>query len=178
MIISITEDQLYSISSYANTWDNTKHDINNIRLGKCGEVAFHNYIENSKVFSNFYGNILCDSILKETNKPDNGYDFILQSKINKYVRIFTQIKTISGEHCHNIPLDKEKYDNKTFTYYTGNRQDIFILIRKLSESTYDILGFITTCEALRYYKEDVPVKDCYCIHEKYLHPIEELDTFA
>lgn len=173
--VSLTENQLNQVNSFIENLGSGKNK-NNYRLGVCGEIAFHNYGLNEKIFNNFYGDDLFNSILMDKKEADAGHDFIAQSINNKFVKLFVQIKTTSLMNGHNIPLSKSLYNAK-LEYYNGIPQDIYVFVRKLSESTYDILGFITHENAVNCYVADRPILGCYCIHEKYLRPIEELSKF-
>ena len=172
MTVSLSENQLSQIESFCNTLPGTKNR-DNFFIGKCGEVAFHNFGIQTKLFKNFYGEDLFNSVLKNDGHADLGHDYIMQSMQHPFVRIFAQIKTTPRLENANLILSKDLYDGK-LNYYNGIPQDIFVFIRMLSRSTYDIVGYIDRQKAIEVYTEDKPVSGCYCINEKKLNPIETL----
>lgn len=133
----------------------------------------HNYGYATKSYSNLCGFDLYKSVLSDPKHADIGADLVLQSEEKPYARLFAQVKTITSDRGTNLLLSKSLYDEK-LDYYNDIPQDVFIVVRKLSESTYDILGFITKADAFKHYVEDKPVKGCYCIDTMWLRPIEEL----
>lgn len=174
MIISLTENQLNQVQYFINKL-NKKHNKDNFFVGACGEIAVHNYGVFNNIYKNLFGNLLINSILKPTNIADNGYDLILQSYTNPYIKIIAQIKTIKKDtNGKNLLLSKKLYDSQ-LNYYNNIPQDIFILVKQLSKSTYDILGYITRYDAINYYIEDVPVNGCYNINLKYLTKFENIN---
>lgn len=172
MIVSLSENQLNQVQSYIDTLDASKNK-DNYFVGKCGEVAVHNYGLITKTFKNFYGYELFESILNNIHKADLGHDLILQSLTNRYAKVFAQVKTVVCENGRNLLLDQRLYNDK-LEYYNGIPQDIFIMVKKLSMSTYDVVGFIEYDDAISVYKKDFPVKGCYNIDEKHLQPIEDI----
>lgn len=172
MIVSLSENQLNQVQDFVNNLSGNKNK-DNFYVGACGEIAVNNYGIASNVYKNLYGYILSDSILKKTNKADNGCDLILQSTKNPYIKITAQVKTIRKDtNGKNLLLSKKLYD-PSLNYYNNIPQDVFILVKQLSNSTYDILGYITHDNAVKHYIEDKPVKDCYNINIQYLTPFEE-----
>lgn len=175
MKVTLTETQLKLIQDYVEALNSSKNK-DNYFIGKCGEVAVLNYGNVSGLFCNFYGNDLTKSILQDSGYADNGYDVVMQSKLHPYIRLLAQVKTTASKNGNNLLLDKKLYDPK-LVYYNNLPQDVFILVKQIDLSTYDILGFILHDDAVKCYKADFPVKGCYCIDRRKLKPIEQLNAF-
>lgn len=168
MFQEISKSQFNDIVSYVMSLENK--NFQNYLLGKCGEVAFHNFINTYDLFDNFYRDDLNESILKPLNHADDGYDCKIISKVSN--RVFNvQIKTTtSNPKNKNIILNKKLYNSK-LDYYTKIPQDIFIFIKHISGLTYDIKGFITKENAIKVKIKDKPILGCYSINEQYLLPM-------
>lgn len=138
MLQEISKSQFNDIVSYVMSLENK--NFQNYLLGKCGEVAFHNFINTYDLFDNFYRDDLNEPILKPLNHADDGYDCKIISKVSN--RVFNvQIKTTtSNPKNKNIILNKKLYNSK-LDYYTKIPQDIFIFIKHISGLTYDINNY-------------------------------------
>lgn len=175
MKVTLTETQLKLIWDYVEALNSSKSK-DNYFIGKCGEVAVLNYGNASGLFCNFYGNDLTKSVLQDNSHADNGYDLVMQSRLHPHIRLLAQVKTTASKNGNNLLLDKKLYDPK-LVYYNNLPQDVFILVKQIDLSAYDILGFILHDDAVKCYKADFPVKGCYCIDRRKLKPIEQLNTF-
>lgn len=172
MTVDLTETQIMQVRQFVAQLGPSKSK-ENFFAGKCGEVAVHNCGYMTKMYRNFYGFDLYKSVLSDPLHADSGADLVLQSEEKPYVRLFAQVKTVVSSRGTNLILSKSLYDAK-LDYYNEIPQDVFIVVRMLSTSTYDVLGFITKADAASHYVEDKPVKGCYCIDMKWLKPIEDL----
>jgi hypothetical protein len=123
-------------------------------LGTQGEIAFEKWChENDLMYQSDWENTEC-----RTSKDDNGDGIIF---INRQAYT-VEVKTTTAKNPHLIIPE----------YQFKNQKDIYVLIKKTSNSKFKIMGFIRPDELEDFYDDScqTTVNTCYKAHYSHLCP--------
>ena len=143
------------------SFDNKKQkDSSRDILGVEGEIAFEKWcIENSINYISDYENVECRS-----SKEDNGDGTIY---LNRKL-LTVEVKTTTAKNPHLVVAE----------YRLVNPSNIYVLIRKMSDSKFKVMGFATP-ELLEDYYDDTyehTVNRCYRMC--HTHLIQDWEDFV
>lgn len=176
-IVSLSEDQIKQVQHYVSNVKDKFRDKETLFRHKCGEIAFLNYGLEEKLFRTPGSQDLCDTVL---SLEHNGFSHGLVVEFGgffdelNYTRVFADVHTVDMSYGY-LPLHKDEYDcylNRDNCF----EPDIFVLVKQLSMSTYELSKFILKSVACNVVYHDFPTK--YLIKDTDMNTFENIHTFG